>query len=62
MQSLLNEPEPNVWPEIAPLLDAAMAGLGEKDRNAVVLRFFENKSRASGTGPGRERRRGAKCA
>jgi hypothetical protein len=44
MQSLLNEPEPNVWPQIAPLLDAAMAGLGEKDRNAVVLRFFENKS------------------
>jgi RNA polymerase sigma factor (sigma-70 family) len=44
MQSLLNEPEPNVWPQIAPLLDVAMAGLGEKDRNAVVLRFFENKS------------------
>jgi RNA polymerase sigma factor (sigma-70 family) len=44
MQSLLNEPESNVWPQIAPLLDAAMAGLGEKDRNAVVLRFFENKS------------------
>ena len=44
MQSLLNEPEPNVWPQIAPLLDAAMARLGEKDRNAVVLRFFENKS------------------
>ncbi len=44
MKSLLNEPEPNVWPQIAPLLDAAMARLGEKDRNAVVLRFFENKS------------------
>jgi RNA polymerase sigma factor (sigma-70 family) len=44
MQSLMNEPEPNVWPQIAPLLDVAMAGLGEKDRNAVVLRFFENKS------------------
>ena len=44
MQSLLNEPEPDVWPQIAPLLDAAMARLGEKDRNAIVLRFFENKS------------------
>jgi len=44
MQSLLNEPEPDVWPQIAPLLDAAMTGLGEKDRNAIVLRFFENKS------------------
>ena len=40
----MNEPEPNVWPQIAPQLDVAMAGLGEKDRNAVVLRFFENKS------------------
>ena len=44
MQSLLNEPEPEVWPQIAPLLDAAMERLGEKDRNAIVLRFFENKS------------------
>ena len=44
MQSLLNEPEPEVWPQIAPLLDTAMGGLNEKDRNAVVLRFFENRS------------------
>jgi RNA polymerase sigma factor (sigma-70 family) len=44
MQSLLNEPGPEVWPQIAPLLDAAMERLGEKDRNAIVLRFFENKS------------------
>jgi hypothetical protein len=44
MQSLLNEPESQVWPQIAPLLDVAMTGLGEKDRNAIVLRFFENRS------------------
>jgi len=44
MQSALNEPEPNVWPQIAPLLDDAISRLGEKDRNAVVLRFFENKN------------------
>ena len=44
MQSTLNEPEPEVWPQIAPLLEAAMTGLSEKDRNAIVLRFFENKS------------------
>jgi RNA polymerase sigma factor (sigma-70 family) len=44
MQSVLNEPEPDVWPQIAPLLDDAIAKLGEKDRNAVVLRFFENKN------------------
>jgi RNA polymerase sigma factor (sigma-70 family) len=44
MQSLLNEPEPEIWPQIAPLLDAAMGRLGESDRNAIVLRFFENKN------------------
>ncbi len=44
MQSLLNEPEPEIWPQIAPLLDAAMERLGEKDRNAIVLRYFVNKS------------------
>lgn len=32
------------WREIEPLLDDAMASLGETDRDAVVLRFFENKS------------------
>jgi uncharacterized protein (TIGR03435 family) len=44
MQSLLNEPESVAWRQIAPLLDAAMGRLGEKDRNAIVLRFFENKN------------------
>src|ERR1700690_1207459 len=39
MQSTLNEPEPEAWPQIAPLLEAAMTGLSEKDRNAIVLRF-----------------------
>ena len=45
MQSLLNqtELESSPWPDIAPLLDTAMAGLGEKDHSAVVLRFFEGK-------------------
>jgi RNA polymerase sigma factor (sigma-70 family) len=32
------------WARLAPLLDEAMAGLGEKDRSAVLLRYFENKS------------------
>ncbi len=44
MQTILNEPEPEIWPQIAPLLDDAMERLGEKDRNAIVLRFFENKN------------------
>jgi hypothetical protein len=44
MQTLLNENESDVWPQIAPLLDTAMAGLNETDRHAVVLRFFDGKS------------------
>jgi len=45
MQSLLNQTESgsSPWPDIAPLLDTAMARLGEKDHSAVVLRFFEGK-------------------
>jgi uncharacterized protein (TIGR03435 family) len=54
MQSLSHETEPDPWPQIAPLLEHAMGGLNEKDRNAIVLRFFEGKSlsevgRACGT-------------
>ena len=44
MQTVLNESESDVWTQIAPLLDAAMAGLNETDRHAVVLRFFDGKS------------------
>jgi RNA polymerase sigma factor (sigma-70 family) len=34
----------NEWAQIEPLLDDAMAALDEADRNAVLLRYFENKS------------------
>ena len=44
MQSTMNEPDADAWPQIAPLLDDALAKLGERDRNAIVLRFFENKN------------------
>ena len=52
MQSVLNcgcdapsQPtNEEAWTQIAPLLDAAMLRLGEKDRNAIVLRYFENKN------------------
>src|ERR1035438_10377211 len=44
MQSTLNESENNAWLQIAPLLDTALAELGETDHNAIVLRFFEGKS------------------
>jgi RNA polymerase sigma factor (sigma-70 family) len=46
MESLLNEPTPNLWQQIAPLLDDAMGHLSEKDRNVVVSRFFQNQSAA----------------
>ncbi len=44
MNALLNEPEPDVWPKIAPLLDEAVAQLAEADRNAMILRFYEQRS------------------
>jgi RNA polymerase sigma factor (sigma-70 family) len=34
----------DVWKRIAPILDEALLKLGEKDRNAVVMRFFDQRS------------------
>src|ERR1051326_8198554 len=44
MQSTLNQPDVDTWAQVAPLLDDAMAQLGETDRAALVLRYFENKT------------------
>jgi RNA polymerase sigma factor (sigma-70 family) len=44
MQSILNQPDAEAWAQLAPLLDDALAELGETDRTALVLRFFENKT------------------
>jgi RNA polymerase sigma factor (sigma-70 family) len=44
MQSTLNQPDADAWAQLAPLLDDALAELGETDRTALVLRFFENKT------------------
>ena len=45
MQSILTEPQSSdAWQQIAPLLEAAMDSLGERDRNAVVLRYLDGKS------------------
>ncbi len=44
MQSVLNEPGDDTWQRIAPLLDSAVAGLAEKDRHAIVLRFYQGRS------------------
>ncbi len=41
MQS--TESPSETWTEIAPLLDDAMTCLGEKEHNAIVLRFFDGK-------------------
>jgi RNA polymerase sigma factor (sigma-70 family) len=35
-----------IWNQMSPLLDEALVTLGEKDRQAVLLRFFENRSLA----------------
>jgi RNA polymerase sigma factor (sigma-70 family) len=44
MQSVLNDSGSDVWPRIAPLLDDAVAELNEKDRQAIVLRFYEGRN------------------
>jgi RNA polymerase sigma factor (sigma-70 family) len=44
MQSVLNEPEDMVWRRIAPVLDDAVTALGEKDRRAIILRFYEGRN------------------
>ena len=52
MQSILESggdaPSPSIreetWNQIAPLLDGALEKLGQKDHDALVLRFFENKN------------------
>ena len=45
MQSTIQESNDiSAWTQIGPLLDEAMARLGKKDREAVVLRFFKDKN------------------
>jgi hypothetical protein len=44
MQSTVHETsDDSIWPQLTPLMDEAMARLGKKDRDAVVLRFFKAK-------------------
>jgi RNA polymerase sigma factor (sigma-70 family) len=44
METVLESRSDSPWEQVAPLLDDAMAGLSETDRNAVLLRFFEKKN------------------
>ncbi len=51
-----SQTDPN-WEQLSPILDEAMAQLRDKDRDAIVLRFFENKNlREVGTAMGLEER------
>jgi len=43
MQSTLNESD-EAWKQIAPLLDEAMLRLAQTDRDALALRYFEDRS------------------
>lgn len=44
MQNTVDENQSEVWTQIVPLLDMAIARLNETDRHAVVLRFFYGKT------------------
>ncbi len=45
MNILLHQTTPEVaWQHISPLLDEGLAELGERDRDALALRFFEQRS------------------
>ena len=63
MQSEIQQTAPDpLWEQLSPLLDEALATLGETDRQAVLLRFFENRSMAEvghslGTGEDTARKR-----
>src|ERR1700690_2153809 len=47
MQSQLEESVNDaLWRELSPQLDEAMAGLGASERDALVLRYFQNQSMA----------------
>jgi RNA polymerase sigma factor (sigma-70 family) len=58
MQSNLEEtPTEAAWQELSPLLDETMERLGQTDRDALVLRYLQNKSlREVGTALGLEER------
>jgi RNA polymerase sigma factor (sigma-70 family) len=45
MQSTLDAAQPDeIWSQMAPVLDEAMGRLRQKERDAILLRYFEGKS------------------
>jgi RNA polymerase sigma factor (sigma-70 family) len=43
MQSELDQQSTASWEQLAPLLDDAMARLGDRERDALILRYFEER-------------------
>jgi RNA polymerase sigma factor (sigma-70 family) len=43
MQATLEERDSGIWEQLSPDLDEAMATLGETERSAIALRYFENR-------------------
>jgi RNA polymerase sigma factor (sigma-70 family) len=41
---LHDEPPAADWSQLSPVIEDALHGLDEQDRNAILLRFFQNKS------------------
>lgn len=41
---LTSESESPTWPQLSPLLEDAMTRLRQKERDAIILRFFENRT------------------
>jgi RNA polymerase sigma factor (sigma-70 family) len=44
MQSLSEESEPNVWAQVAPMLEDALDTLRERERQVVLLRFYGDQA------------------
>lgn len=44
MHEAIQEPGQGAWEELRPVLDEALGRLNERDREAVILRFFQNRS------------------
>jgi RNA polymerase sigma factor (sigma-70 family) len=44
MQSILESSNDPMWEQLTPVLDEAMAQLRDKDRDVIVLRYFQNKT------------------
>lgn len=44
MQSTVDQSTPAIWVQLEPVLDEAMASLGDSDRLVLALRYFENQT------------------